>query len=170
MNVRHLISEAVASTVPGATTGTIAALAHAGDTNAGWFTGRGLGRGGDRHREKDSPAGLARVAEQPPRLDRQLLPPTLSAQSPVLREPTASFTAPPMYYSCTGTGKRGVFDRGICARAGKLTGPTVNAHADSFPWAALRFPRADRHDAAKRTPVIRTRRRRRRTEHRDCNE
>ena len=79
-------------------------------------------------------------------------------------------TAPRTCYGCAGTGKRGVFDRGVCAGAGKLTGPPVQAHADSFRRGALRLPGPDRADAAKRTPVIRTRRRRRRIEPRDSNE
>ena len=64
-------------------------------------------------------------------------------------------------YGCAGTGKRGVFDCGVCAGTGKLTGPPVQAHADSFRAGALRLPGPERRAAPKRAPTIRTRRRRR---------
>ena len=82
----------------------------------------------------------------------------------------APLTAPRTCYGCAGTGKRGVFDCGVCAGAGKLTGPPARAHADSFRRGALRLPGPERAGAAKRTPVIRTRRRRRRPEPRDSDE
>ena len=68
-----------------------------------------------------------------------------------------------MCYGCAGTGKRGVFDCGVCAGTGKLAGPPVQAHADSFRRGALRLPGPERRSAPKHTPTItiRTRRRRR---------
>ena len=41
-------------------------------------------------------------------------------------------------YGCAGTGRRGVFECGVCGGTGKLTGPYVQAHADSFRHGALR--------------------------------
>ena len=41
-------------------------------------------------------------------------------------------------YGCAGTGRRGVFECGVCGGTGKLTGPYVQAHADSFRRGALR--------------------------------
>jgi len=78
--------------------------------------------------------------------------------------------APRTCYGCAGTGKRGVFDCGVCAGSGKITGPPVQAHADSFRRGALRLPGPDRAGAAKRTPVIRIQRRRRRIEPGNFNE
>ena len=64
-------------------------------------------------------------------------------------------------YGCAGRGKRGLFECGVCGGTGKLTGPPVQAHADSFRTGALRLPGPDRPSPAKRTPTIRTRRWRR---------
>lgn len=64
-------------------------------------------------------------------------------------------------YGCAGTGKRGIFDCGLCGGTGKLTGTPLKAHTDSTPTAGLRLPGPDGGAAVKRIPVVRTRRRRR---------
>ena len=70
-------------------------------------------------------------------------------------------TVPRTCYGCGGTGKRGIFDCGVCAGTRQLTGPPIQAHADSFRIRARRLPGPDRARTAKPTPTIRTRRRRR---------
>ena len=64
-------------------------------------------------------------------------------------------------YGCAGAGRRGVFECGVCGGAGKLTGPPVQAHADSFRRGALRLPGPDRPRVPESAPIIRTRCRRR---------
>ena len=40
-------------------------------------------------------------------------------------------------YGCAGTGRRGVYECGVCGGSGELAGPYVQAHADSFRRGAL---------------------------------
>ena len=62
-------------------------------------------------------------------------------------------------YGCAGTGRRGVFECGVCGGTGKLTGPYVQAHADSFRHGALRAG-GDRSPRLTVVPVRTGRRRR----------
>ena len=64
-------------------------------------------------------------------------------------------------YGCAGTGRRGVYECGVCGGSGELAGPYVQAHADSFRRGVLRLPGPVRSRAPKPAPTIRTRRRRR---------
>ena len=64
-------------------------------------------------------------------------------------------------YGCAGTGRRGVYECGVCGGSGELAGPYVQAHADSFRRGTLRLPDPAGPRAAKRAPTLRTRRRRR---------
>ena len=50
-------------------------------------------------------------------------------------------------YGCAGTGRRGVFECGVCGGSGELTGPYVQAHADSFRRGAL-------HAGGERSPRL----------------
>ena len=56
-------------------------------------------------------------------------------------------TAPRKCYRCAGSGRRGVFECGVCGGSGELTGPYVQAHADSFRKGALRLPGPDARGA-----------------------
>ena len=65
------------------------------------------------------------------RLDRALLPRPVSPRRRDAGELDATVTSRKCY-GCAGTGRRGVFECGVCGGTGKLTGPYVQAHADSF--------------------------------------
>ena len=63
-------------------------------------------------------------------------------------------------YGCGGSGQRGIFECAVCSGTGKVTGPPVQAHADTFRAGTLRT--ADRPPRKpKREPKITVRRRRR---------
>ncbi len=63
-------------------------------------------------------------------------------------------------YGCGGSGRRGVFECGVCHGRGKLDGPPAQAHADSFRRGVLGAG-PERKPSRKRAPVINVRRRRR---------
>ena len=63
-------------------------------------------------------------------------------------------------YGCGGSGRRGVFECGVCRGRGKIDGPPVQAHADSFRRGVLGAG-PGRKPSTKRAPVINVRRRRR---------
>ena len=63
-------------------------------------------------------------------------------------------------YGCGGSGRCGIFECAVCSGTGKVNGPRVRAHADSFRAGTLRS--ADRPAGkSKRQPTITVRRRRR---------
>ena len=63
-------------------------------------------------------------------------------------------------YGCGGSGQRGIFECAVCSGTGTVTGPPVQAHADTFRARTLRT--ADRPPRKpKREPKITVRRRRR---------
>ena len=62
-------------------------------------------------------------------------------------------------YGCGGSGRRGIFECAVCSGTGKVTGPPVQAHADTFRSSTLRI--ANRPTGKpKRKPTITVRRRR----------
>ena len=69
-------------------------------------------------------------------------------------------SAPRTCYGCSGSGRRGVFECAVCQGRGKLDGPPVQAHADSFRHGVLRSV-PENKPPTKRAPVISIRRRRR---------
>lgn len=70
-------------------------------------------------------------------------------------------SAPRTCYGCGGSGRRGVFECGVCHGRGKLDGPSAQAHhADSFRRGVLAAG-PERRPSTKRAPVIKVRRRRR---------
>ena len=70
--------------------------------------------------------------------DRYLL------ENPMPASWTRLWTAPRKGYGCAESGRRGAFECGVCSGSGELTGPYVQAHADSFCKGALRLPGLNR--------------------------
>ena len=64
------------------------------------------------------------------------------------------------YYGCDGSGRRGIFECALCSGTGKVAGPPLRTHADSFRAGTLRT--SDRPTGKpKRRPKITVRPRRR---------
>ena len=67
-------------------------------------------------------------------------------------------SVPRTCHACGGSGRRGIFECGVCGGQGKITGP-LRAHVEGR--GDLHLPGPSRSPGAKRKPTIRTRRRRR---------